>query len=114
MAVVRAHPITEVFPALSDSDYETLKADIAENGLLAEIWLDKKGRIIDGRHRYRACKELKIEPVFVETEYEEHDIPGLVVALNMRRRHLNESQRAPGSRCPASRCPAQPCSFPRS
>lgn len=94
MVTYRNHPITEAFPALSESDYQTLKADIAENGLLEPIWIDPKKRVIDGRHRLRACRELKITPEFQETEYEETDIPGIVVGLNLRRRHLNETQRA--------------------
>jgi N6-adenosine-specific RNA methylase IME4 len=94
MVTYRNHPITEAFPALSDSDYETLKNDIKENGLLEPIWLDPKNRVIDGRHRLRACRELKIKPEFQETEYAEGDIPGVVVGLNLRRRHLNETQRA--------------------
>lgn len=94
MVTYRNHPITEVFPALSDSDYETLKQDIKENGLLEPIWIDAKNRVIDGRHRLRACRELKIKPEFQETEYTENDIPGIVVGLNLRRRHLNETQRA--------------------
>jgi N6-adenosine-specific RNA methylase IME4 len=94
MTNYRNHPITEVFPPLSDSDYQTLKADIAEQGLLEPIWLDKQKRVIDGRHRLRACRELKIEPEYQFTDYEEGDIAGVVVSLNMRRRHLSESQRA--------------------
>lgn len=94
MVTYRNHPITEAFPALSDADYETLKNDIKENGLLEPIWLDPKNRVIDGRHRLRACRELKIEPEFQETEYAEADVPGVVVGLNLRRRHLNETQRA--------------------
>lgn len=94
MTHYRNHPITEVFPPLSDSDYQTLKADIAEQGLLEPIWVDKDKRVIDGRHRLRACRELKIEPEYQFTDYEEEDIASIVVSLNMRRRHLTESQRA--------------------
>jgi N6-adenosine-specific RNA methylase IME4 len=90
----RNHPITEVFPVLSDSDYQTLKKDIEVNGLLEPIWRDDKGRIIDGRHRYRACKELKIDPEFQETAYSDEEIPDIVLSLNLRRRHLTESQRS--------------------
>jgi N6-adenosine-specific RNA methylase IME4 len=71
-----------------------LKADIQENGLLEPIWLDGKERVIDGRHRLRACRELKIEPEFQRSDYDDDDIPGIVVGLNLRRRHLSESQRA--------------------
>lgn len=49
-------------------------------------------RVIDGRHRARACEELGIDP---ETEvYEGDDLVAFVVSLNLHRRHLDESQRA--------------------
>lgn len=90
----RAHPITEVFPTMSEDEFQTLKGDIEENGQLEPIWLDTKGRIIDGRHRLRACRQLKIEPEFQETTYLDEEIPAIVIALNLRRRHLSESQKA--------------------
>ena len=60
------HPTADLFPALDAVTYEQLKADIEKNGQLEPIWLDKDGKIIDGRHRYQACLDLKIEPDFHE------------------------------------------------
>jgi hypothetical protein len=50
---------------------------------------------LDGRNRYRACElaELDLEPDDI-TQYEGDDALGFVVSKNLRRRHLNESQRA--------------------
>ena len=39
--------------------------DIKKNGLQEKIWT-YKGQIIDGRHRYLACKKFGIEPMFRE------------------------------------------------
>jgi len=78
---------------MTDEEFEGFKADIAANGLREPIWLHPDGRIIDGRNRYRACCELGLEPPF-RTWDGQGALVGLVVSLNLRRRHLSESQRA--------------------
>jgi ParB-like chromosome segregation protein Spo0J len=51
------HELANLLPMQSASEFANLKADIAANGLLQPIWLFE-GRILDGRNRYRACREL--------------------------------------------------------
>jgi len=85
------HPIADIFPPMSADEYADLVQDIRERGLLEPVWL-YDGQVLDGRHRSRACQELGIEP---ETrEYTGDDPLGFVVSLNLKRRHLSESQRA--------------------
>lgn len=92
---LKIHPVASLFPAMSAGEFQALKADIKERGLMEPIWLAKDGRIIDGRHRYKACRELKIEPTCIRNKYDDDaTIAGVVVSLNLKRRHLNESQRA--------------------
>jgi len=87
------HPIAELFPLMTGAEFESLKSDIAENGLRQAIWLHTDGRIVDGRNRYRACTELGIEPEY-RTWNGEGSLVTFVVSLNLHRRHLNSSQRA--------------------
>jgi hypothetical protein len=77
---------------MTDAEYQALKEDIRENGLLCPIRTYQR-QIIDGRHRYRACRELGIPPKFQEWDGE-GSLVAFVLSLNARRRHLSESQRA--------------------
>ena len=88
---MKAHPAAELFPPMTAGEYAALKADIDTNGLLEPVVTCKK-QILDGRHRFRACQELRIKPLF--TEYTGDDPARYVISLNLHRRHLSESQRA--------------------
>jgi len=61
------HPAAELPPTLTVEEYESLKASIGDHrhGQLKPI-ITYKGRIIDGRSRYRICQELGIEPKIEE------------------------------------------------
>jgi len=85
----------QLFDALPDDEYEALKASIAEKGLLVPITKDQHGRILDGHHRERACRELGIEPRY-EVQYCADDSERKVRALvmNLLRRHLTREQKA--------------------
>ncbi len=85
-----AHPLAENYPLLEGEQYEAFKADIAANGCHNPIWL-YRGQILDGRNRYRACRELGIEPTFAE--YDGDDLAGFVISQNEHRRHLDHERR---------------------
>jgi hypothetical protein len=85
------HPLGAIFPLLEGKDFDELVEDIRRHGLHEPIVLHE-GKILDGRHRYRACAKADIAPRF-ET-YTGADPLGYVVSLNLKRRHLDESQRA--------------------
>jgi hypothetical protein len=87
------HEVAELFPLLHGVAFEELVADIRKNGLREPILVDAEGRILDGRNRYRACVKAGVEPRFVQWEGE-GALAELSLSLNLRRRHLDESQRA--------------------
>lgn len=85
------HPIANLFPLIEGEEFENLKKDIQANGLLTPIEV-YEGKILDGRNRYRACLQIGVQPKFINYD---GDAPiSRVVSLNLRRRHLTESQRA--------------------
>jgi ParB-like chromosome segregation protein Spo0J len=51
--IYEIHPLADVMPAMSESEYQDLLADIKANGLLEPITL-YENKILDGRHRLRA------------------------------------------------------------
>jgi N6-adenosine-specific RNA methylase IME4 len=89
------HPAANIFPLIQGRELDELIADIRETGVRQPVVLVKSDAgdlVLDGRNRLRACDALGITPPH---EYYEGDDPvGYVVSLNLRRRHLNESQRA--------------------
>jgi len=85
------HDLCKLFPPMPEDQFLSLLDSIRDHGLLTPIML-YEGKILDGRHRHRACINLGIEPSF--EEYEGDDALGYVLALNLSRRHLDESQRA--------------------
>jgi hypothetical protein len=91
MMSIPFHPIANVFPLLEGPAFDDLVADIAEHGIREPIWL-YDGAILDGRNRYRAAQQLGIECPC--RTYEGADPVGFVISMNLRRRHLTESQRA--------------------
>lgn len=85
------HPACKIFPALGREDLQVLADDIAENGLRNPIVM-LKGKLLDGRNRWEACKIAKVNPRF--TEFRGDDPIGWVISQNLVRRHLTASQKA--------------------
>src|SRR4030042_5134213 len=88
---LKEHGLSKRIPSMSEEEYQDLKEDIKTNGMNNPITL-YENKILDGRHRYRACTELKIE---VKTEEYKGSQPlTYIISQNIKRRHLTKSQLA--------------------
>ena len=99
------HHLATIFPEMlevtldangnpTEGDLPKLRESIKTNGFDPSFPITlHEGKILDGRHRYKICKEEGIEGVF--TTLPDGVAPaGFVLSANLARRHLNESQRA--------------------
>ena len=86
------HEAAGLIPAMSDDEYQSLKADIAEHGQ-REPLVVHENQILDGRHRYQACMELGLEPRTKSWDGRGSAVT-FVISQNLHRRHLTASQRA--------------------
>lgn len=93
MTTYEAHELALVFPPMSEPEFAAFKEDIREQGQQESIVL-YEGKILDGLHRYRACRELGREPSVVRFEGNPRAAAQLVLGRNFHRRHLTTSQRA--------------------
>lgn len=88
------HPIANLFPEMSEFQFEELKKDIKQHGLKMPI-LTYGGKVVDGRHRLRACTVLGIEAKYAELEAaNDKSAEQSVISINLQRRHLTDGQRA--------------------
>jgi len=70
-----------------------LVADIEQRGQMVPIVVHE-GMILDGRNRYKACLAACKEPRIVEWGGEGGSPTAYVISLNLKRRHLDESERS--------------------
>jgi hypothetical protein len=88
---LKFHPLADIFPLMEGRELDELVADIEKNGLQENIVI-YEDKILDGRNRYLACKAAGVS--YFSSTYVDADPVGFVISHNLRRRHLNESQRA--------------------
>jgi len=90
-AHMKFHPIADIFPMMADQEFRELQEDIERNRLREPICL-YEGKILDGRNRYLACKNLTLDPKV--KIYKGSNPIDFIISMNLRRRHLRASQRA--------------------
>jgi len=88
---MKAHKLAKFFPMLEGADFDDLVEDIRQHGQLEPITMIGD-EILDGVNRWKACQRLHIEPK--TRQFKGDDPLSYVVSVNVRRRHLNQSQRA--------------------
>jgi len=82
-------------PLLPEADYNELKKSIQTDGLYHAVIINDKGEILDGHHRYKACRELGIEFKTEVKTFDNHFAEKrFVIKSNFNRRHLEIVQRA--------------------
>ena len=90
---LEAHPIADRYPLLEGEDFEAFKASTAANGQRVPIVL-YQGKILDGRNRYRACRELGLLPEATDCGCQmDEQATTLADVLNLDRRHLTREQK---------------------
>jgi len=107
MSTLPFHPLAEIFPLIEGAEFDELVSSIKESGQREPIIL-LEGAILDGRNRYRACQVAQVEPI--TKIFNGADPVRFVVDINVRRRHLNESQRAMIAARLADMSVGRPCS----
>lgn len=88
---MKIHPLAEMIPSMTDAEFADLKNDIRNNGQREKVTI-YEGMILDGRHRYRACKELGLD--IDCSHYEGSEPAAFVISLNVNRRSLSTGQKA--------------------
>jgi hypothetical protein len=93
---VDIHPAAKALPEMQADELNELAASIKQNGLLVPIELFK-GKVIDGRHRLKACKIAGVEPEFVDIDLQ-GQTPGEYVWAPERRASSPDTKSKGGGR----------------
>lgn len=89
MADTPFHEAANIFPLMEGEAFKAFVNDIKVNGLQDEIAM-YEGAILDGRNRYRACKEAGREPRFKDVNPDDPVV--YVHSENLHRRQLTTPQ----------------------
>jgi ParB-like chromosome segregation protein Spo0J len=92
-AEILIHPFANITRTMPTPAFEAFCKDIEENGLHTPILIYQR-RIVDGKHRYRACLKTGVEPRFKEFHGPLWKLLRLIKSNNYSRRHGNEKQNA--------------------
>jgi hypothetical protein len=89
------HELANLLPMIEGSKFAELKEDIRKNGILEPIKLFE-GRILDGRNRYKAAREIAHK--FTAANFEEFsgsyaEAESYVFSTNFLRRQLTNAQK---------------------
>jgi hypothetical protein len=83
-----------LIPQISEQEHQTIKQSIKDNGQWVPIITNSQLIILDGHTRFRACKELDLEPRIMTREFEGPlQEQQFIIQINRNRRHLTPFQR---------------------
>ncbi len=87
------HALANCFPLMEGAEFDDLVASIRDRGQIDPI-ITFEDKILDGRNRFRACEQADVEPYFSNFEGPFEEARNFVMDANLRRRHLDASQRS--------------------
>ena len=87
------HDYANLFPMLDAAGQDALRADVKQHGIREPV-IQFEGRILDGRNRYMAARDLGLDFPVAEFDGTSAEALAYVLSTNLHRRHLTESQRA--------------------
>src|SRR5215467_8762923 len=81
-------------PHVSEQEYQTIRQSMEDNGQWVPIIVNAQRIILDGYTRFRACKELQIDPRIMIREFDDqlHE-KQFIIQINRNRRQLTPFQR---------------------
>lgn len=86
------HRFANYLPIADDKDQFALRESIKAIGLVEPV-VTYQGAILDGRHRYKACTVVGVEPTFIEFNGDDEAALQFVLAKNIARRQLSVVQK---------------------
>ena len=95
IAALEVHEWCYIYPELTEAALERLADSIAANGLDVPLVVWRRRWIIDGRHRFMACRNrgVPLGPTdFICIECDEAEAREKVDRLNLERRHLTQKE----------------------
>lgn len=87
---MKQHELSANFPSMTASEFEALRENIRDHGQRRPI-IVFDGEILDGWHRFTACTELGIAPIF--EEYSGDDPSEFAISVNGFSRVMDATQR---------------------
>lgn len=88
-----AHDLADLLPEMSPAEFQSLKEDIARTKGNVDPIILLDGKILDGRHRHRACVELGLTPLFKDFDAV-WGSPISYIYSKAQHRNLNDGQKA--------------------
>ncbi len=92
---IHEHKLVKGLPRWADDDERLIRlaADITEHGIIEPLKVTARGELVDGRHRWRAAKRLKLPEVPV-IEVADDQVVAVILSTLSHRRHYTKGQRA--------------------
>lgn len=89
------HEYANLFPMMTEGELEELCEDMRMNGYDKSAPITMlNGKILDGRNRQVAADRVGVEPYYTIFTGNNQEALDFVIRHNLKRRHLNETQRA--------------------